>query len=44
MLIDAYGRVQSRCEDEAVSTVTASLDMDKLTAFRQKFPVLKDRD
>jgi predicted amidohydrolase len=42
-IIDPYGDVQSYSKDsEAV--LSMSLDMDKLRAFRQKFPVLNDAD
>lgn len=42
--IDAYGRTLAECPLEQVSAITAEINMEKLTAFREKFPVLKDRD
>ncbi len=41
-LIDAYGKTVVAAEDGKVQTVTAELDMEKLNASREKFPVLKD--
>lgn len=43
-IIDAYGRTVAACPDGEVSVITAQIDMDALTAFRKKFPVLGDRD
>ena len=43
-IIDAYGKTVAACPDGQVATVTAEIDMDALKAFRQKFPVLGDRD
>lgn len=43
-LIDAYGRTLSACADNEAGTLTAELDMERLQAFRHKFPVLSDRD
>lgn len=42
-LIDPYGRVAASC-GEGERVVTVDIDMDRLTAFRRKFPVLEDRD
>ena len=42
-LIDPYGRVAVSC-GEGEHVVTGDIDMDRLTAFRRKFPVLEDRD
>lgn len=42
-LIDPYGRVAASC-GEGERVVTGDIDMDRLTAFRRKFPVLEDRD
>lgn len=42
--IDPYGRVIDACPDHAQSSVTIELNMSKLQAFREKFPVLEDRD
>ncbi len=43
-LIDPYGRVVARCEDGKEDFISEELNMEKLRAFREKFPVLKDRD
>lgn len=43
-IIDAYGHTQKECEPEKEQAITAGIDMEALDAFRQKFPVLKDRD
>lgn len=43
-LIDAYGRTVAACPDNEVCSITHQLDMEKLRAFRQKFPVLRDKD
>lgn len=43
-IIDAYGRTVSRMDDNVAGTITAELDMEKLVAFRKKFPVLNDTD
>lgn len=41
--VDAYGRVEA-CPDNEQCTLTYTLDMDALVAFRHKFPVLNDAD
>lgn len=41
---DAYGRCIARCHDNHSETATVNIDMEALCAFRQKFPVLNDRD
>lgn len=43
-VIDAYGRTVAACPDEKASSITVELDIDALTAFRKKFPVLYDGD
>lgn len=43
-IIDAYGRTVAACPDNEVSVISAEIDMDALSAFRKKFPVLGDRD
>lgn len=43
-LVDAYGRVLAACESGEEGVVSAVLDLEKLAAFRQKFPVLADAD
>lgn len=42
--IDAYGHTLQACPDGKESLITCTLDLEKLNAFRQKFPVLSDRD
>lgn len=42
--IDAYGRVVETCPDGEECTITSELDMERLNAFRRKFPVLADSD
>lgn len=44
VIIDAKGRDLAACPLNEESTATATLDMDALRAFREKFPVLNDRD
>ena len=44
VVIDPYGRTVATCEDHHVSAAEAVLDLERLAAFRQKFPVLEDRD
>lgn len=43
-IIDPYGALVAACPDNTVASVTAKLDREALTAFRQKFPVLADAD
>ncbi len=43
MLVDAYGQA-TVCPDNEESALTAELDMERLRAFRTKFPVLDDMD
>lgn len=43
-LIDPYGNPVAQCEDGKSMAISANIDLDLLKAFRQKFPVLKDRD
>lgn len=42
MIIDPYGVPAAECVPDKVSTATAEMDMAALSAFRTKFPVLKD--
>ncbi|MCD8302941.1 MAG: nitrilase family protein [Prevotellaceae bacterium] len=42
MFVDPYGRITECGAGE--ETLTADIDLPKLTAFRHKFPVLDDRD
>ena len=41
--VDPYGEA-TECKDGEASALNAEIDMDALAAFREKFPVLKDRD
>lgn len=43
-VIDAYGKTVAEQEDGMAGWITAELDMDRLNAFRRKFPVLDDAD
>lgn len=40
--IDAYGRTVAECPDGMVSAISFDVDIERLKAFRTKFPVLKD--
>ena len=42
--IDAYGRVVDSCPDHTEQVLTCEMDLEALTAFRKKFPVLNDAD
>ena len=42
--VDAYGRIMAGCEDGREGFLSAVFDMEKLIAFRRKFPVLSDGD
>lgn len=44
VVIDPYGKTIAECPMGEESEVSAVIDMDALAAFRQKFPVLEDRD
>lgn len=44
VIIDPYGRNIVACKHDEECIATALLDINKLNTFRQKFPVLKDRD
>ena len=44
IVIDAYGKTLTACEDNEESVATASLDMEQQDKFRRKFPVLADAD
>jgi len=44
MIINARGEAVSIGDENSPCIVSADLSMDELTAFRAKFPVLKDRD
>ncbi|MCM1313351.1 MAG: nitrilase family protein [Bacteroides sp.] len=43
-IISPYGKTIGECGSGSVHTATAEIDMEKLNAFRHKFPVLDDRD
>ena len=43
-VVDAYGRTVVMANDDEEQVVTTTLDMEKLRKFRDKFPVLNDRD
>ncbi len=43
-VVDAYGRVVAQCPQSEPACISAYIDMDSLNRFRQKFPVLADRD
>lgn len=42
--IDAYGKTLAKANDNIPGHITATLDLDRLKAFRNKFPVLSDAD
>lgn len=42
--IDAYGKTLAQASDNTPESITATLDLDRLKAFRKKFPVLLDAD
>ena len=44
VVIDAYGKTIAACPDNEESVAVATLDMERLRTFRQKFPVLDDGD
>lgn len=44
VVIDPYGKVIASCPDGQESEATATIDIEALNAFRQKFPVLNDAD
>ena len=44
VIIDPYGRVAASCADNEQMEATATIDMEALNAFREKFPVLRDAD
>lgn len=43
-VIDAYGRTVIQAQDNKQDIISCHLDMEKLRAFRKKFPVLQDAD
>lgn len=44
VLLDPYGNTMAACQDNYECEATATIDMEALRAFRQKFPVLNDAD
>lgn len=44
MVIDAYGKDVASVDDDMEGAVSVTLDLEKLQAFRKKFPVLYDAD
>lgn len=44
VVIDPYGKTIAECPMDEESEASAVIDMDALAAFREKFPVLEDRD
>jgi predicted amidohydrolase len=44
VIIDPYGKTIVACHMNEECEATAEIDMDKLQAFREKFPVLNDAD
>ena len=44
VLIDPYGKTIAACPMNTECEASAEVDMEKLEAFREKFPVLNDRD
>ena len=44
VVIDPYGKTLGACAWEKEDSATAEIDLQKLEAFRQKFPVLDDAD
>ena len=43
-IIDPYGQTLASCERDQETTASATIDLEKLLAFREKFPVLNDAD
>ena len=43
-IIDAKGKILAQVPDNTAASATATLDMESLAAFREKFPVLQDAD
>lgn len=44
VVIDAYGQTVASCPSAEEVSVSWTIDMEQLRAFRKKFPVLNDRD
>ncbi len=43
-IVNPYGKIIARCEDNVEDAATVEIDMEALETFRKKFPVLEDRD
>ena len=43
-IIDAYGNTVAQAEGDGEQTVSATLDLERQKHFREKFPVLRERD
>lgn len=43
-IVDAKGKIVASCGDAGENVVFADLDLDALYRFREKFPILNDRD
>ncbi|MBQ4042153.1 MAG: nitrilase family protein, partial [Prevotella sp.] len=43
-IISPYGKVDATAPDDAIAAITSPLDLERLHAFRMKFPVLNDAD
>ena len=43
-IIDAYGNTLAQAEGNSQQTVSATIDMERQRHFREKFPVLRERD
>ncbi len=43
-IISPYGKIIGECPSDSEGTATADIDIEKQEAFRQKFPVISDRD
>lgn len=44
MLVNPYGQVEAACQPEQEGIICCDIDLERLAAFRQKFPVLQDAD
>jgi predicted amidohydrolase len=44
VIVSPYGKTIVQAKDDKAEVIIADIDIDKLHAFRKKFPVLEDRD
>ena len=44
MLIDPYGQPVAECKEGVEDVITATVDLDVINNFRDKFPALRDAD